>query len=183
MVIIQLLSQPDFPLSWANLEYYPESKAFRKEIYTHAENKEFEEMAMLFHQLFGAMKDRINIYASSWWDLCLGTWDMQNDTFDYSPKGKSPETAAYLTMLADAGIPPDCSGCVQCLHWDKFLTIILRCVVSHAAPYSPILYSEADQLFFHFHHTGSIGLYYEKESEVVKGILERAAERYEIVSR
>lgn len=170
-------------MSWANLEDYPESKAFRKEIYTHAESKEVEELAILFHHLFGPLKDRINIYDSSWWDLCLGTWNMEKDDYDYSPESKSPETAAYLTMLTDAGIPPEYSGCVQCLHWDEFLTIILRCIVSHAAPYSPIFYSEADQLFFYFHHTGSIGLYHEKESEVVKGILERAAERYEIVSR
>ncbi|GAA3950336.1 hypothetical protein GO495_23100 [Chitinophaga oryziterrae] len=183
MVIIQLLSQIDFPLSWANLERYSDSKAFRKEIYTHAEGKELEELAMLFHHLFAPLKDRINIYDSSWWDLCLGTWDMEKDYYDYSPEGKSPETAAYLTMLTDAAIPPEYSGCVQCLHWDEFLTIILRCIVSHAAPYSPIFYSEADQLFFYFHHTGSIGLYYEKESEVVKGILDRAAEQYEIVSR
>lgn len=181
-MIIQL-SQTDLPLSWANLKPYSESKAFRKEIYTHAESNEEEELAMLFHHLFGPLKDGINIYDSSWWDVCLGTWDVQKDTYDYSPEGKSPETAAYLTMLADADIPPDYSGCVQCLHWDEFLTIILRCVISHAAPYSPIFYSEADQLFFYFHHTGSIGLYHEKESEVVKGILERAAERYEIVSR
>ena len=176
MVIIQLLSETDFPLPWSNLEYYPDSKAFRKEIYTHADSHEIEEMAMLFHHLFGPMKDRINIYNSSWWDACLATWDIQNDTYDYSPAGKPTETAAYLAMLADAGVPPGYSGCVQCLHWDEFLTIILRCIVSHAAPYSPIFYSEADQLFFYFHHTGSIGLYYEKESEVVKGILERAAE-------
>jgi hypothetical protein len=181
MIIIQALHQTDFPLSWANLKSYPDSNAFRKEIYTHAEDQELEELAMLFHHLFGPLKDSINIYDSSWWDVCLGTWDMEKH--DYSPEGKSPETAAYLTMLADAGIPPEYSGCVQCLHWDEFLTIILRCIVCHAAPYSPLFYSEADQLFFYFHHTGSIGLYYEKETEVVKGILERAAERYEIVSR
>lgn len=138
---------------------------------------------MLFYHLFGPLKDRINIYDSSWWNVCLGIWDVQKDTYDYSPERKSPETAAYLTMLTDASIPLEYSGCVQCLHWDEFLTIILRCVVCHTAPYSPIFYSEADQLFFYFHHTGSIGLYYEKESEVVKGILERAAELYEIVSR
>jgi len=108
---------------------------------------------------------------------------VQNDTYGYSPEGKSPETAAYLTMLADAGIPADYSGCVECLHWDEFLSIILRCIASHAAPYCPIFYSEADQLFFYFHHTGTIGLYYEKESEVIQGILVRAAERCEIVSR
>ena len=183
MAIIQLISQADFPLTWANLESYPESKAFRKEIYTHAQGKELEELGMLFHHLFAPLKERIYIYDSSWWDVCLGTWDGENDTYDYSPKGKSPETAAYLTMLADADIPPEYSGSVQCLDWDKFLAIILRCIVSHAAPYSPIFYSGADQLFFYFHHTGSIGLYYEKETKIVKGILEKAAESYEIVSR
>ena len=183
MVIIQSLFQTDFPLSWANLEPYSESNAFRKEIYTHAESNAVEELAMLFHHLFGSLKDKIYIYDRSWWDACLDTWDMQNDTYSYSPEGKSPETAAYLTMLTDAGITADYSGCVQCLHWDKFLTIILRCVLNHAAPYSPVFYSEAHQLFFYFHHTASIGFYHKNESEVVKGILGRAAERYEIISR
>jgi hypothetical protein len=181
-MIINILPLLDFPLPWANLEYYPDSKAFRKEIYTHADSHEMEELAMLFHHLFGPLKDRISIYAPSWWDLCLDTWNIQLDAYDYSPGGKSPETAAYLTMLTDAGIPSDYSGSIQCLHWDEFLTIILRCIISQTAPYSPVFFSEENQLFFYFHHTGSIGFYYEKESEVVKGILERAAERYEIVS-
>lgn len=181
-MIIKSLSQIEIPLSWANLTSYPQSKAFRKEVYTHAESNVVEELGMLFHQLFGPLKDRINIYASSWWDVCLDIWDAQKDAYDYSPEGKSPETAAYLTMLAYSCIPTGYSGCVQCLHWDELLTVLLRCVVNHAAPYSPLFYSEADQLFFYFHHTGSIGFYYKNESEVVKGILERAGERYEIVS-
>lgn len=182
MAIIKLISQRDFPLTWANIEYYPDSNGLRKEIYTQAEDTEEEELAMLYHTLFGPFKDRINVYAYSWWDLCIDTWNTEDDTYDYSPEGKSPETAAYLKMLTDAGIPPDYSGSIECLNWDEFLSILLRCIVSHAAPYSPIFYSEADQLFFYFHHTGSIGLYYEKETPLVREILARAAEQYEIVS-
>ena len=99
------------------------------------------------------------------------------------PQREIPRTAAYLKMLTDAGIPPEYSGSMECLNWDEFLSIILRCVVSHAAPYSPVFYSEADQLFFYLHHTGSIGLYYEKETTLISEILETAAEQYEIVSR
>jgi hypothetical protein len=60
------------------------------------------------------------------------------------------------------------------------LLIILKCIVSHQAPYSPIFYDEVNDFFFYFHHSGSIGLYYKIENETIKNILENASDEYDI---
>lgn len=181
MALIKPLFQEALPLPWANLEGYRNSKAHRKEIYTNAaDGDEVSALTELFFHLFGPVKEQVLIYDKSWWDVCLGTWDIVNDKYDYTPEGKSIETSRYLTILHDAGITADFSGTCSCLDWNGFLPVILDCIVSHAAPYSPIFYSKAHDFFFYFHHTGSIGIYYPIENEAVKGILERAAEKYEL---
>ena len=55
---------------------------------------------------------------------------------------------------------------------------MIPCIVFHEAPYSHIFYNEIENFFFYFHHTGSIGLYYEEESETMLNILNLAEMEY-----
>ncbi len=78
-------------------------------------------------------------------------------------------------MLAKNEIKPEYSGFCICLDWDKFLPIILDCIIDHSAPYSLIFYVPNAEFMFYFHYSGSFGLYYKDLSDEIKSIMERAA--------
>lgn len=65
-------------------------------------------------------------------------------------------------------------GLCKSLNWDKFLPIILDCMLSHKAPYSIMIYVPSHDFVFYFHHTGSIGLYYEELNDGVMHIIKIA---------
>lgn len=178
MNIIRVVEPKEFPLKWANFNNYPESKAYKKEVYL----KEFDNIVNglieLFYNLFDNYKTNLYVYNDSWWDFTLDTWDFQNNTHDYSLDNKSKEVIDYLSMLKNSGIEKGYSGVCDCLNWTNFLQIILPCIVSHQAIYSPIFYNAKENFFFYFHHTGSIGLYYEKESNAILNILNLANKKY-----
>lgn len=180
MKLIEQIYVTGFPLKWAYLEYYPDSKGERKEIMLTGERDRVEGLVILFFTLFGSLKENIRIYSDAWWDFCLDTWNPKKDEYDYEPEEKSTETGAYLQMLKDADLPADYSGSCTCLDWERFLLITLRCIVSHQAPYSPVFYSQKDNFFFYFHHSGSIGFYYEHNNAVVTKIINTAMEEYEM---
>ena len=73
-------------------------------------------------------------------DFCIDIWDIKNDDYDYSTKGKSEPTAKYLQMLMDNNIEPEYVGICKCLDWNTFLPVILNCILAHTAPYSPMFY-------------------------------------------
>ncbi|SBV94009.1 conserved hypothetical protein [uncultured Dysgonomonas sp.] len=178
MRIIRETGQKKFPLKWANLKNYPKSKAYRKEIYLKNDNDLVVELKGLFYNLFDKYKTDILIYDSSWWNFTLDTWNIQNNTYDYSVENKSKETKGYLSMLGNSEIEKGYSGVCECLDWEKYLQIVIPCIVFHEAPYSHIFYNEIENFFFYFHHTGSIGLYYEEESETMLNILNLAEMEY-----
>jgi hypothetical protein len=118
------------------------------------------------------------VYNKSWWDFCLDTWNIDTDEYNYELKNKSEESLAYIELLIASGIYTGYSGCCKCNDWGSFLPIILDCVTSHIAPYSPRFCDVENEFFFYFHHTGSIGLYYKKDNDVIKGILEIAGNEF-----
>lgn len=103
MATIKLTSQKNFPLTWANLEYYPDSKGLRKVVYTHVEGTEVEELTMLYHTLFGPFKDSINVYAYSWWDLCMDAWNTEDNAGFECIQIEPPTNRSYFFLN---GIPP-----------------------------------------------------------------------------
>jgi hypothetical protein len=119
---------------------------------------------------------------NSWGDFCLDTWDQKKDEYNYALEGKSPETKDYLNMLKESFIEHDYVGACTCNDWNRFLLIELACIVTNQAPYSHIFYDERKNFFFYFHHTGSIGLYYEVETEAIKGIISAANQDYDVVN-
>ncbi len=180
MKILQKLTTSNFPFKWVDITFLPNSAGIRKEIYVINNEDTVDELVLLFYSLFGNIKNEILIYDSYWWDFCLDTWNISTNEYDYEIEGKSIETGNYLQMLKDSDIEIGFSGSCECNDWDKFLTIILRCIINHTAPYSPKFYHNQYDFFFYFHHTGSIGLYYSSENEAVKKILEKAGKEYEV---
>ena len=162
---------------WLDFSNLPNSDGCKFEIHNEDIEVDTSEFIMLFYSLFGNYLDDLIVgqfgEKSSWDDYCIDTWDHKNDRYDYSPKGKTPSTAAYLKMLIDNNIEADYTGFCKCLNWDSFLPIIINCLVSHAAPYSIMTYISDKDVVFYFHHTGSFGVYYKELNDPVKYILER----------
>lgn len=180
MTGILRVENKDFPFEWANLNSYRESRSYRKEIYLKDYNSTSEGLLGLFNFLFGNRKRLLLIYSKSWWDFCLDTWDFNSDSYNYHLKGKSPETKEYLKILKTSNIPLNYSGCCTCVDWDKFLLVILECIITHRAPYSPLFCDAQAEYFFYFHHTGSIGIYFKNDNHEVKQILSKAYEEYTV---
>ena len=170
----------DFPFKWANLSSYRDSDAFRKEVYLKDQRNIIENLIFLFFSLFGKRKNKLIIYNESWWDFCLETWDISQDKYNYDLDGKSDEAIEYLKILKESQIRLPYTRCCSCEDWDKFLPVVLKCIISHKAPYSPLFCDLESNYFFYFHETGSIGIYYKEENDVLKQILLRAHEVYSV---
>ena len=180
MEVLETLADPEFPLKWAKTEYLRENDSFRKEIYLKDEDL-LNGLLGLFYELFGSCKNEILVYQIQWWDMNLAAWDISTDTYNYEIDLKPDNVKAYLRMLDRSEIVKDYSGCCRCNDWDQFLPVVLRCVLSCEAPYGPLFVNTRDDFFFYFHHTGSIGIYYkDKENEVIREMLDKASELYEI---
>jgi hypothetical protein len=170
----------DFPFDWANLNSYRESSSYRKEIYLKDHNSMIEGLIFLFYSLFGHAKNRFIIYNKSWWDFCLDSWDFNKDEYNYDLESKSAETQEYLKILKESEIQVNYSGCCICMDWDRFLFVVLKCIISHKAPYSPLFCDVEEEYFFYFHHTGSIGIYYKNENDAIKEILAKSYKGYTV---
>lgn len=182
-MVLEKLNDHVFPFKWANLEYFPESEAFKKEIYlSNWQGDLITGLTALFEDLFCDIKDDVYVYNDSWGDFCLETWNIQRDDYNYTLHDKSSVVRNYLAMLEESQIEPDYSGSCRCLNWDAFLTIVLKCIISGQAPYSPIFYSGLDDFLFYFHHSGSIGLYYRDGcNKRIRKILETSDKKYLVV--
>jgi hypothetical protein len=180
MKTLDEIKNKKFPLTWANLDSYSESKGSKVEIYLVDKNNLIEGLLLMFYTLFGNVKSNIKLYSPSWWDFCLDTWDVKEDKYDYGLDGKSVESKDYLMMLKESAIDIDYSGICICNDWENFLKIILTCIIAHKAPYSHIFYDEECSYFFYFHHSGSIGFYYKIQNEVVENVLSIANNEYDV---
>lgn len=178
MKTLDKITNQNFPLTWANLDSFTESKGHRLEIYLFENENLREGLILMFYTLFRTIKDNIKIFNASWWDYCLDTWDVKEDKDNYELDGKSIETKNYLIMLKESFIEPGYSGICSCNDWNNFLSISLTCILTHIAPYSPIFFDEKNDFFFYFHHTGSIGFYYKMQNEVVGKIINTMKSEY-----
>lgn len=182
MTILNSTNNQDFPFEWVNLDFFPDSKGSSYEIYLNKNNNLLEDLLQMFRSLFQSVDNNIKIYNYSWWDFCLDTWDIENDDYNYELTGKSNESKAYLKMLQSSFIEKDYSGICTCNDWNKFLPLVLTCILTHQAPYSPLFFNTEEDFFFYFHHTGSIGFYNNSERTSVKKIMSIAEREYRIVA-
>ena len=176
MKIIEKFNSEFEPFEWLNFDYLPDSAGYKFELYPKEETS-ISEIMMLFYSLFKSfLPDFVigqPIPMASWGDFCIDTWDVNKDNYDYSIENKSEETADYLKMLVGNEINPEYTGLCFCHKWDVFLPIVLKCILSHKAPYSIMLYSPTNSFVLYFHHTGSFGVYYEEFNEAIKNVLSR----------
>lgn len=178
--ILERQTEVTFPFEWVQLdsEACIDTHGYKVEIYLDKECFNIEDMKSLFYDLFGSIADELLIYNSSWWDFCLDTWNIHEDISCYDTKLLSQETVRYLDMLKDSDIPKGYSGSCKCNNWDIYLTVTLACIVKGIAPYGDLIYDSQKQLFFYFHHTGSIGLYYKKSFPLLLDIMKN--EKYDV---
>jgi hypothetical protein len=163
---------------WINFDFFPKSNGIGKEIYLKNEENSIEDLIILFYAMFGSLKEEIIIYNKSWWDFCITTWNPENGEYNYEIYNKPEETRQYLKLLAQSEIEKKYNGFCSCVDWDKFLFIILKCITTHQAPYSPIFCDIKNNFFFYFHYSGSIGLYYNKYDSRIEKLLKIAEENY-----
>lgn len=181
MKIIEEIADVNFPFKWVRLDAFRETEAYRNEIYLKEDQDINIGLEGLFYDLFEKSQYEILIFNDSWWDFTLDTWNIAEDTYDYNIKGKPEETVNYLNMLSESGIPKDYSGSCRCLNWKNFLQIVLPCITTHVAPYSPIFYNKQEGFFFYFHHTGSIGIYFREFNTAITELLAKASRKYRVV--
>jgi hypothetical protein len=163
------------PYKWLNFTNLPASKGYKFELYVRKEEVTTNDLIQVFHKLFEPFIEELEISGGgNWGDFCIDTWNIYNDTYDYSPSGKSQETTDYLQMLEDNGIEPEYSGLCCCYDWERFLPIVLDCILVGRAPYSLDFYCPGYEFMFYFHHTGSLGLYYKKFNDAIMHILKQA---------
>ena len=181
MKIIEPIHESRLPFKWLNLDYLPNSNCIRKEIYLNEDINVSENLAILFYSLFGNLKDKLIVSNGFWGDFCLDSWNPNTNGSNYSLKNKSTETLSYLKALKDSEIEYNYDGNCKCLNWDKFLSIILPCIINHKAPFSPLIYCVEEEFVFYFHHTGSIGFLYKHNNNVVNEVLAMAKENNYII--
>lgn len=173
----------NFPFDWADLEYLPNSKANYREIYTSDNADVLDSLMFLFDKLFLASKDRLVIYSGGWWDFCLQSWDIQNNSHDYNRNDLKFNVKAYYSMLLESDIKIGYSGNCVCTNWEKYLQLTLKCIIEHDAPYGHLICDTVNQYFFYFHHSASIGLYFKNENAVISKLLNVAVENFRIEER
>jgi hypothetical protein len=172
-------------IEWINHEYYPSSEGVKNEIYLRDGIRTIDSMINLFFHLFGEHLGKLTIgqysLEAEWGHFCLDTWDFENDIPNYNLENKSHESLNYLNLLLDSKIEFGYTGFCHCDDWDPFLRIILKCIVTHSAPYSPLFYNDQDGYFFYFHHTYSLGFYYKRQNKTVSEILEKMRNNNQVV--
>lgn len=168
------------PLEWLDIDYLPNSESNRMEIHLTKHEVMTSDLLLMFNRLFYNQSDDLLIYNINWWAFCVDTWDINSDLYLIDAERLTNETHNYLELLRKSNIEIDFSGCCKCSDWDFFLRIILDCLLTNTAPYSPFFIDLEHQFAFYFHHTGSIGLYYKYKSQVVCDIISKAAIFYEV---
>lgn len=181
MIVINKNNSDNFMgFDWLDFDYLPDSKGFKFEIYPKESKNLIEESISFFYSLLGDLLNELLIRPFgvnvAWGNYCIDVWDIEKDTYNYSPLNKDEPTASYLSMLIDNNIEADYEGFCKCICWEKFLPIVLQCLMGNVAPYSLMFYEPENKFVFYFHQTGSFGIYYKELNTAVKRILKNIKE-------
>jgi len=167
---------------WLAFEAFLNSDGYGFQLYFPKKHRTTNhELSIVFQRVFGSFLNKMEISllepqigGGGWGDFCLDTWNFEEDTYDYDPRGKSRSTASYLKMLQASNIEPSYNGLCRCNDWDHFLSVTVACVMNHKAPYSFYFYCLPHQFIFYFHHTRSFGVYYHRFNEAIMKIFNGA---------
>jgi len=175
---LNILQKTNFKgYEWLNFENLLYSKGSKFELHAN-DDLEIEEFIILFFSIFGKFINEIQLGQfgtnSEWGNFCIDVWDVENDRYDYSLDNKSETTSLYLKMLFENEIEPTYAGYCKCYDWDKFIPIIINCIINHSAPYSLMFYIPSYEFVFYLHHTNSFGIYYKKANKEIEYIIAKA---------
>ena len=141
--ILKMQEGESFPFCWVKFDSDSciDVQGHKIEIYIKKDSVSIDDMKSLFCDLFGTVVDELSIFSPSWWDFCIDTWNIQENTFCYDPQFLSKETVSYLHILQDSNIAKGYSGCCVCNDWDTYLSVALDCIMKGIAPYGNFIYN------------------------------------------
>lgn len=166
-ILSKSLVQDDF--SWFNFDYYPDSDAYKIEIYLQKkDNVFFEENFVAFLKTLFAQK---NTYLAigppfpecSWYEIILDAWKLENGEFEFSLSDLSAEAKEYFTILDESNIDKNYKGYCTCNDLHTFISIIVKIINKGIAVYSPIFYDFKNEFLVYFAKE-SIGIYSNEKS-------------------
>ena len=104
--ILKMQEGESFPFCWVKFDSDSciDVQGHKIEIYIKKDSVSIDDMKSLFCDLFGTVVDELSIFSPSWWDFCIDTWNIQENTFCYDPQFLSKETVSYLHILQDSNI-------------------------------------------------------------------------------
>ena len=92
--ILKMQEGESFPFCWVKFDSDSciDVQGHKIEIYIKKDSVSIDDMKSLFCDLFGTVVDELSIFSPSWWDFCIDTWNIQENTFCYDPQFLSKET-------------------------------------------------------------------------------------------
>lgn len=168
-----------FPFDWVDLDSWRDSEA-RRVVFELEGGYTVEHFTQVFLGLFEELLPQVSVFLDSWWDFCLDTWNIKEDTYDYTLVTKAGASKDYLNILIASGIECGFGGSCDCLDWEAFLKPVVPCITDHLAPYSPLFHSNELNTFFYLHHSWGIGLYCTEKSAWVEQFIADAQRRHRL---
>ena len=81
--ILKMQEGESFPFCWVKFDSDSciDVQGHKIEIYIKKDSVSIDDMKSLFCDLFGTVVDELSIFSPSWWDFCIDTWNIQENTF------------------------------------------------------------------------------------------------------
>ena len=98
--ILKMQEGESFPFCWVKFDSDSciDVQGHKIEIYIKKDSVSIDDMKSLFCDLFGTVVDELSIFSPSWWDFCIDTWNIQENTFCYDPQFLSKKR--YLICIS-----------------------------------------------------------------------------------
>lgn len=174
MFILEKIQNP-IPFEWFNYDYWPDSKAFRIVLNQCYEGISIQDKK---NNIVKFILSIINMYDIEdfiigqakpeipWGGMTMGVWGIEAEEFFFDAKDNlTNETEEYLNLLSKSKINFDYDGLCLCNNWEVLTNIILNCILSGSAPFSPLIYDLSNERIIYFHHTLTIGIYFIKKED------------------
>jgi hypothetical protein len=157
-------------LDWFDFDEPMKSNATKIELYLSdiiSGNLQIVLLKKVFFEIFAGKLDSIYITQekinADWGGLPLDVWVLQDNEFIFDNSGEISDISRdYLSYLDQSHVEYDYQGVCKCNDWQRFLNIIIPGVLNQIFIYSPKILDVENNMILYFHHSGSIGIYFNK---------------------